>query len=263
MKDKTCMPEMTEDGIRLLTTQEAAEYMGISYRQFLKIRKRGYCGLPTYPAPPCTMIGKNKKKFRYRIDELDNWIKNMPKFHTIEEYRQRFKEAEEEVAEKNNPSYTQNIDIYNANMSKNCVPDQTSAQTDKTSYGEQFINRDENTDTSYVIMQDGVPVDPDKLSDIQKTELQKLIKSFSVIKSCIQAIMSNDIFVASEFIRTFAEAKDAGSLEVIFYFARENAERLSFGMGMMINGCINEFSGDRAKADAVALLEGRSGQMPS
>ena len=64
MKDKTCMPEMTEDGIRLLTTQEAAEYMGISYRQFLKIRKRGYCGLPTYPAPPCTMIGKNKKKFR-------------------------------------------------------------------------------------------------------------------------------------------------------------------------------------------------------
>ena len=75
--------------------------------------------------------------------------------------------------------------------------------------------------------------------------------------------MSNDIFVASEFIRMFAEAKDAGSLEVIFYFARENAERLSFGMGMMINGCINEFSGDRAKADAVALLEGRSGQIPS
>lgn len=125
----------------------------------------------------------------------------------------------------------------------------------------QFVNRDEKSDTSFMVVKDGVPVNINELDDAQKAELTKLIKSFSIIKGCIQAIISNDILAASEFIRSFAEARDTGSLEVVFHFARENAERLSFGMGMMINGCINELSGNRAKEEAISLLEGKGGDL--
>lgn len=254
MKEKL---ETTEDGVRLLTAKEAAKYLRISYARFLKIRKQGYCSLPTYPAPPYIMTGKNKKQLRYRLDEFEDWIKNLPKFQTIEEYRKRFKEAEEEVARGNGPAYTQNIDTQHANMRENCVSDQ------ELLCEKQFVNRDERSNTTYMVVKNGVPVNIDELDDSQKAELKKLMKTLPVIKSCIEAIVANNINIASEFIRMFAETKDMGSLEVIFHFARENAQNLTFGMAMMLNGCIAHLSGSAAREDAIALLEGRSGQIMS
>lgn len=131
--------------------------------------------------------------------------------------------------------------------------------TDSVPNSEQFINRDEKSGASYIIMQNGMTVSPEDLNDSQKTELEKIVKSLSVIKNCIQAIVSNDIFTASEYIRIFADNNDTGSLNVIFHFARENAQNLTFGMAMMINGCIAHFSGSETREDAIALLEGRAG----
>ena len=259
MKDR---PETTEDGVRLLTAKEAAGYLSISYAQFLKIRKQGYCSLPTYPAPPYIMTGKNKKQLRYRIDEFKDWMAGLPKFHTMDEFQKRFKESEAEAINKKGYPIP---DDSSAKKDRESAPE--SRSPGKTPGSGQFVNSDKKSGISFVVMQNGMAVNPDDLSESQRAELEKIVRSLSVVKGCMQAIVANDMPVASEFIKTLAETGNIGALNVIFHFAGEYAENLTFGMAMMINGCIAHLSGERAREeareDALALLEGRAGQMPS
>lgn len=65
---------------KLLTTLEAANYLGIDYTYFRKCRNRGYFGRDKYPAPKFINIGDSEKGIRYRIEDLDEWLKNYPSY---------------------------------------------------------------------------------------------------------------------------------------------------------------------------------------
>ena len=65
---------------QLLTSEEAAAYLGIEYNYFRKCRNRGYFGKDEYPAPPFINIGVAEKGIRYRLSDLDKWLANYPSY---------------------------------------------------------------------------------------------------------------------------------------------------------------------------------------
>lgn len=65
---------------QLLTTKEAANYLGIEYNYFRKCRNKGYFGRDKYPAPPFINIGNAEKGIRYRVPDLDEWLANYPSY---------------------------------------------------------------------------------------------------------------------------------------------------------------------------------------
>ena len=65
---------------QLLTTEEAANYLGIDYNYFRKCRNKGYFGRDKYPAPAFVNIGNSEKGIRYRPVILDKWVEDYPSY---------------------------------------------------------------------------------------------------------------------------------------------------------------------------------------
>jgi len=65
---------------RLLSTKEAAAYLEIEYCNFRKQRNKGFFGRDRYPAPAFIDLGKSEQGFMYRVEDLDEWLKNFPSY---------------------------------------------------------------------------------------------------------------------------------------------------------------------------------------
>ena len=72
--------EEKKNNKQLLTTEEAANYLGIEYTYFRKCRNKGYFGLDKYPAPAFVNIGNSEKGIRYRPVVLDKWLEDYPSY---------------------------------------------------------------------------------------------------------------------------------------------------------------------------------------
>lgn len=67
---------------RLLTSIEAAEYLGISHSYLRQLRCEGQVGRRLSP-PPHIRIGK--VGIRYDIRDLEQWINEQPRYRTFAE----------------------------------------------------------------------------------------------------------------------------------------------------------------------------------
>ena len=67
-----------QSGKKLLTSKEAAAYLGIDYCNFRKQRNKGYFGKDKYPAPKFIYIGESFQGIRYRVTDLDKWLSGYP-----------------------------------------------------------------------------------------------------------------------------------------------------------------------------------------
>lgn len=65
---------------KTLNTKEAAEYLGIDYCNFRKQRNKGYFGRDRYPAPAFIDTGISAQGFHYRVEDLDEWLRNFPSY---------------------------------------------------------------------------------------------------------------------------------------------------------------------------------------
>lgn len=65
---------------KLLSSKEAAEYLGLDYCNFRKQRNKGYFGRDKYPAPPFINVGISEQGFMYRVEDLDEWLRNFPTY---------------------------------------------------------------------------------------------------------------------------------------------------------------------------------------
>lgn len=67
---------------KLLTSEEAAQYLGIEYSWFRLCRNKGVFGRDNYPAPKFICIGNAEKSIRYRVKDLDEWLEGYPSYTT-------------------------------------------------------------------------------------------------------------------------------------------------------------------------------------
>ncbi len=67
---------------RLLTSIEAAEYLGISHSYLRQLRSEGQVGRRLSP-PPHIRIGKIG--IRYDVRDLEQWIDDQPRYQTFAE----------------------------------------------------------------------------------------------------------------------------------------------------------------------------------
>ena len=79
---------------KLLTSKEAAAYLGLDYSNFRKSRNIGYFGRGRYPAPAFVNVGDTEQGIRYRVSDLDTWLENFPTFATPHEFYQAMQEQE-------------------------------------------------------------------------------------------------------------------------------------------------------------------------
>ena len=70
----------------ILSTREAATYLGMEYAYFRKWRNIGYFGRDKYPAPPFLCYGENETMIRYHRVELDSWLAGYPRYQTPATY---------------------------------------------------------------------------------------------------------------------------------------------------------------------------------
>ena len=81
-------------GKKLLTSKEAAEYLGIDYCNFRKMRNKGYFGRDRYPAPKFINIGVSETGIRYRVTDLNEWLENFPTYNSTALHFKQTAEAE-------------------------------------------------------------------------------------------------------------------------------------------------------------------------
>lgn len=80
---------------------------------------------------------------------------------------------------------------------------------------------------------------------------------------CAKAMLNDDIKTASLMIAELFGLGAYNMISTMFQFAEQNQQQLSFGMKMMINGCVDHFLGCNIQQEALALLEGRlDGDLP-
>jgi hypothetical protein len=76
----------TDNEKKLLSSKEAAAYLGIDYCNFRKQRNKGYFGHDKYPAPKFINIGTSFQGIRYRTTDLDKWLLNFPGSTSTEKF---------------------------------------------------------------------------------------------------------------------------------------------------------------------------------
>ncbi|WP_455595374.1 helix-turn-helix transcriptional regulator [Cloacibacillus porcorum] len=70
---------VTERNTEILTTREAAEYLGISYSYLRTLRATPGARKNVSP-PPQIYIGQSQKSVRYLRSDLDAWLKSRPRY---------------------------------------------------------------------------------------------------------------------------------------------------------------------------------------
>ena len=66
----------------LMTTEEAAKYLGYSEYSLRKSRSKGQGTLGGKPAPPFVRIGP--KTIRYKQEDLDEWIESLQSLGAVD-----------------------------------------------------------------------------------------------------------------------------------------------------------------------------------